>query len=78
MKLAIRRATLEMEFNIEPQKDSITKINRQFEKHIYVIGNRHLFTPIIRYLDPIRFMGKKKKPLVDRMLLAMYTTETIV
>jgi hypothetical protein len=78
MKLAIRCAPLEIEFNIEPQRDGITKINRQFEKHIYFIRNRHLFTPIIRYLDPIRFMGKKKKPLVDRVLLARHTKESFV
>ena len=46
----------------------IYKVNSRFEREIYNIGIKHVFSPALALFDRIRFAKKKKRTLKERML----------
>lgn len=46
----------------------IYKVNSRFEREIYNIGIKHVFSPALAIFDRVRFAKKKKRTLKERML----------
>ena len=46
----------------------IYKVNSRFEREIYNIGIKHVFSPALALFDRIRFAKKRKRTLKERML----------
>ena len=67
--LKISKIPHEIEFDAMPSRTQIEKLNRKFEREIYEIKFRHVFSSVFSRLDHIRFGTERKRPLKERFLM---------
>jgi GR25 family glycosyltransferase involved in LPS biosynthesis len=67
--LKISKMPHEMELDAIPSRTQIENMNRKFEREIYEVKFRHIFSSILSWLDCIRFGAERKRPLKERFLL---------
>lgn len=67
MGLKIEKIPRQISFSTHCNPTEITKLNRMFEEELYYVSYKHLFIPLYKPLDKLRFQSKKKEPLLLRI-----------